>query len=123
MLQIKIKEKKTSPVKHIDKPTDKSIDKTKVILTPVVKRTILTTSVPIKTGLMAHGVLIKDEKEIADDRWFITSDEHGNFFCGYRKAYPYWCDKISEAKELQSIHHFNTLVRWHKHLKLKQEFL
>jgi hypothetical protein len=54
---------------------------------------------------------------------FIVSDEYGNFFCGYRHAYPYWCDKISEAKELSEQSHFDALVRWHKHKKLKQEFL
>lgn len=54
---------------------------------------------------------------------FIVSDEYGNFFCGYRHGYPYWCDKISEAKELSEPSHFQALIRWHRHKKLKQEFL
>lgn len=55
---------------------------------------------------------------------FYVSDQYGNFFCGYRDAYPYWSNKISEAKELTEDSHFNTLIRWEKGIRqLKQEYL
>lgn len=55
---------------------------------------------------------------------FYVSDEYGNFFCMYRKGYPYWSKNISEARELTEETHFNSLVRWESGIrKLKQEWL
>ena len=55
---------------------------------------------------------------------FYVSDQFGNFFCGYKDAYPYWSPKISEAKELTEDSHFTTLIRWEKGIRLlKQEYL
>ena len=55
---------------------------------------------------------------------FYVSDDNGNFFCGYMEGYPYWTDRISEARELTEEAHFNTLVRWEKDFRnLKKEYL
>jgi hypothetical protein len=69
------------------------------------------------------GFRLKPKKEPPKPE-FLVSDEFGNFFCGYKDAYPYWSPKISEARELTEEAHFNTLVRWERNIRnLKKEYL
>lgn len=66
---------------------------------------------------------VKTETEGAKPEFYV-SDDNGNFFCGYMEGYPYWTDRISEARELTEEAHFNTLVRWEKEFRnLKKEYL
>lgn len=67
--------------------------------------------------------LLKPKKE-AKKKEFYVSDEYGNFFCGYRDAYPYYSNRISDAREITEEIQFETLVRWEKGIrKLKKEYL
>ena len=66
---------------------------------------------------------LKPKKEIKKKEFYV-SDEYGNFFCGYKDAYPYYSNKIVEARELTEDIQFDTLVRWEKGIrKLKKEYL
>jgi hypothetical protein len=93
----------------------------KVPIKVQTKITVKVSSTPVESEEESCGLLYGRKEKPKPE--FIVSDEYGNFFCGYRHAYPYWCDKISEAKELSEPTHFQALVRWHKYKKLKQEFL
>ena len=98
----------------------------KRIALKTIDKTVRTVNVKNETdfelGESPARFSIKPRQE--NKREFYVSDQYGNFFCHYRNGYPYWSNKISEARELTEQRHFETLVRWEKGIReLKQEWL